>query len=878
MMVGDFNAWATEWGCPRTNERGRVLLESFAVLDVVLMNCGNEQTFNRNGGGSIIDIAFASASISSRLSWYISDIYTHSDHSAIIMEITDHVPSPALISRQELVGWKCNTLDREIFNCCMGTTELSGSPDNMAEQLISRITLSCNASMARRKYGINKASVYWWNEEIAQLRKDCIRARRRYVRTRGRPDNELHHQNLKLKKKALKLAIRRSKRICFLNICDDVDNNPFGFAYKLVTKKLKCLSTPSPREAEMLDKIVAHLFPRQNVTTWDSYNPDVSFSFPTVTFPEIQQAVSRFQDKKAPGPDGIPNVILKEVVKCCPEQLLQLVNSCLQHGSFPTIWKRQKLVLLPKDGKPVEDPSSYRPLCMIDTCGKLLEGIICKRLEECIDTAKGLSETQYGFRKRRSTIDAIRAVLDTAEKAIGGKIWKNGSKEYCVVVTLDVKNAFNTANWENIVNALSRLSIPAYLIAIIKDYFRRRVLIYDTDVGMKEYNVTGGVPQGSVLGPLLWNVMYDGVLRLNLPQRANIIGFADDIALVIVAKTIDEAKTVSEGSMYVVRSWLSSMGLSLAEHKTEAVLISSRKKMEYISLNIGDCEIETKDSLKYLGVMIDNRLSFKHHLDYVRLKAGRTCMALCRIMPNTRGPKYLRRKVLAGVVVNIILYAAPVWAECTKFKTYRQKIISVCRIAALRVCCAFRTVSDEAAFVIAGMIPIDILAREAGHISASRGLPDSSSAISDAKENSITEWQARWSNSAKGRWTHTLIPDIGTWYSRKHGYVNYYLTQFLSGHGCFRSYLYRFGRDSSPFCPYCIGIMEDPEHVFFVCPRFSLERANMERLVGSSVCPDNIVQIMLTSLGNWEHVCEFVKLVLVELRREEEIRKGIVQD
>lgn len=183
--------------------------------------------------------------------------------------------------------------------------------------------------------------------------------------------------------------------------------------------------------------------------------------------------------------------------------------------------------------------------------------------------------------------------------------------------------------------------------------------------------------------------------------------------------------------------------------------------------------------------------------------------------------------------------------------------------------------SDEAAFVITGMIPIDLLAMEAKHISTLKSSVDIDRVKSDARKRSITEWQTRWSTSTKGRWTYELIQRVDTWFERGHGYLNFYLTQFLSGHGCFRSYLYRFKRDSSPFCPHCIDVVEDPKHVFFICPRFSSERADLERKVGSSVCPSNIVQIMLISLRNWEVVCDFVKLVLVELRRQEEIRRRI---
>ena len=858
LIVGDFNAWATEWGSSRTNARGREILEAFASLDIILLNMGNQQTFSRNGGGSVIDISFASFNIASRIKWQLSSIYTHSDHNAIIIEIEQTTTMCTSKQLAQINGWKTNVFDQEMFNACMEAITLESCPNKAAEKFMRKITNACDMSMKKRRQGNQRKPVYWWTDEIAQLRKECIRSRRKFTRTRGRPDNYIHHENMRNAKKAIKTAISQRKRACFLEICDDLDNNPFGLAYKIVTKKLKSSTGVQQSDPAVLEGIVRHLFPQQKPTAWSRSSNVIQTEFPEVTAEEIQLAAKKLQLKKAPGPDGVPNMIIKEMAHTFPAYIVELFNLCLRCAVFPKIWKIQKLVLLPKNGKPLDDPSSYRPICLIDTFGKLLESVICSRLQNFIELSNGLSVSQFGFRKNLSTVDAINQVVETAQKAIKGKTYKN---DYCLIVTLDVKNAFNTANWDRIVNALQELNAPKYLVEIIKDYFRERVLTYNTSSGLAQYNVSGGVPQGSVLGPLLWNIMYDGVLRLDLPGCSKIIGFADDIVLIVTASTLDETQTVADAGICKIRHWLCTMGLALAEHKTEAVLITSRKVAEYIDIQVGDCKIKTKEKLKYLGVIIDNRLSFKSHIEYIREKSNKSCTSLCRVMPNTRGPRFLRRKILAEVVKSVILYASPIWADCLKYKTYTHSISAVYRTTALRVCCAYRTVSDEAAFVVGGLIPIDLLAKER------KLVYEKKLSAQEARDRSLSEWQTRWSTSTKSRWTYELIPNIKNWMDRKYGDVDFYVTQFLTGHGCFREYLNRFGLKESAACPYCYAPLQNARHVFFDCPRFDNERGLLNAQLSDRISVERITQIMVGSQAHWDSIANYVKLVLLELRR-----------
>lgn len=874
VIAGDFNAWAMEWGSRYTNARGRALLETLALLQVELLNDGKVSTFRRAGTSSTIDLTFASSSLCRVTKWWVSEHYTQSDHQAIMLEIRPKQNRRRQHHRPTGPKWRDSAFDKDVFEDVLSSSGIgNGSADQLAQDLHDTMAKACDASMPRRTLPKRGMPCYWWNDNINNLRSQCLGARRRMQRARGSADFSRLLEDFKNLRKYLKQAIQKSKKECFKQLCEEADTNPWGTAYKVVMKKLKSGKTAQITCPEMLHNIITTLFPQRQPTVIYPIMNQQEEEIPDVTWDELQQACKNIGDKKAPGPDGIPNAALKTAIHERKDLFLKTFQKCISERVFPTRWKIQRLVLIPKDNKPLGEPSSYRPICLLDTMGKILERIIYNRLLPIVEGKGALSEHQYGFRRSRSTIDAVNAVAEIALSAIEGKRWKGGSKEYCAVITLDVKNAFNSANWRHINNALIRMEAPRYILDLITSYFTSRRLIYDSENGPEQYDITAGVPQGSVLGPLLWNIMYDDVLRLCLPPGVKIIGFADDIAIVAVAKHIHQVEAATNIAIAQVQAWLESASLELAGHKTEAVLITSRKTVEFINVKVGNQTIKSTRSLKYLGVMIDNKLSFKEHIEYVSKKAARTQASLARILPNIGGPKPARRKLLATVINSVILYASPIWAGAMAVKCSRKKLSSTYRLSTLRIISGFRTISEEAAGVVAGLIPIDILASEMKRIH-DRKPGNKTQRTEVAREErlaSIATWQSRWDTATNGRWTHSLIPNISTWLQRNHGDTNFYLTQYLTGHGCFRKYLHRFGHDSSPMCPSCVDEEENAEHVMFHCPRFAtwaLPTAN----------PQQALEFMLQSDENWNDVSTLVKGVLTKLRHIERARAGNDRD
>ncbi|CAB0040752.1 unnamed protein product [Trichogramma brassicae] len=402
-----------------------------------------------------------------------------------------------------------------------------------------------------------------------------------FFTARGRAMEDARRADFAIARGRLRAAIEDSKLRCWSALCDEVDRDVWGRPYGTVMARLRGPRATPPREPSLMRRTVAALFPTVTEALIRPPAGPVGAAVPGVTLDELRGACGRIRDGAAPGPDGVPNRALKLAVARRPGAFLQVYSACLSGGVFPSPWKRQRLVLLPKPGKPPDAPSSYRPLCMLDTAGKILERIVCRRLEVYTEAPDGLSDHQHGFRRGRSTVDAIESVTAAAREAFGGA---RGSRKYCAVVTLDVRNAFNSARWNNILAALERIRTPEYLQRIIHSYFQARVLEYDTDDGPESCSITAGVPQGSVLGPILWNAMYDIILRLRLDEGVRVVGFADDIAVIAVAGTTYEVEDLLSCAIARVRDALWGLGLETADHKTEALLISRKRRLETITI------------------------------------------------------------------------------------------------------------------------------------------------------------------------------------------------------------------------------------------------------------------------------------------------------
>ena len=201
---------------------------------------------------------------------------------------------------------------------------------------------------------------------------------------------------------------------------------------------------------------------------------------------------------------------------------------------------------------------------------------------------------------------------------------------------------------------------------------------------------------------------------------------------------------------------------------------------------------------------------------------------------------------------SVVLYASPVWGpNAFKRKKNKAKLLKEQRKVAIRITRAYRTVETMAVIAIAGVVPWPRVISERTRLKQLPALGKK-----EAREETLREWQNEWCGKpadAPGSWTRHLIPDLVRWFGRKHGETTYYLTQVLTGHGCFQKYLHKIHKAPDPRCITCsTGEVDDVTHTVFVCPALEEARRRTPEIVSDARTVKGLIAAMLEDEKSWE--------------------------
>ena len=367
---------------------------------------------------------------------------------------------------------------------------------------------------------------------------------------------------------------------------------------------------------------------------------------------EFAAALKHLKPGKAPGPDSICPKLLLHAGAALKSWLCGFLSSCLHHLKIPKIWRRALVVAIPKPMKPAEDPKSYRPISLLCVPYKILERLIYTRIEPIVDPL--LPRKQAGFRQGRSTVDQTVLLIQYIEDSFE-------TKKKAGAVFVDLTAVYDTVWHRGLICKPLRLLPDIHMVQIIMELIPNRsfTLSIGDSKRSRLRRLRNGLPQGSVLAPLLFNI-YTYDLPSTISQK---YAYADDLALMHTSKDWKTLEGPLSQDTTTLSAYLQTRRLKLSHTKTvtTAFHLNNREaKRELKIFNNGKllpyCPTPT-----YLGVKLDRSLTFRHHLEALRKKLSTRVTLLRRLAGSEwgAGTKILRTTALS-LVYSTAEYCAPV--------------------------------------------------------------------------------------------------------------------------------------------------------------------------------------------------------------------------
>ena len=339
---------------------------------------------------------------------------------------------------------------------------------------------------------------------------------------------------------------------------------------------------------------------------------------------EINKVIGKMVCKSSCGVDEINSKVMKYVAQYISMPLSHIFNLTFETGKIPDDLKVALVTPVYKSSEK-NVYSNYRPISVLPCFSKILEKLMYKRLIGYIRKNKILTDCQYGFRENSSTTYAVIELVDKITKAIE-------NNEFTVGIFLDLSKAFDTVNHDILLKKLYFYGIRGNCHAWIKDYLsNRKQIVKYNQTRSSEQVVTCGVPQGSILGPLLF-LIYINDLN-NSTDNLSTILFADDTNLFCSGKNIQELESTVNAELARVQEWLTLNQLTLNIKKSNFIIFKSHKKqlIRQMNLRLSGNELQRVEESKFLGIIIDQHLTWKNHIDYITKKIIRSTGLLCRI-------------------------------------------------------------------------------------------------------------------------------------------------------------------------------------------------------------------------------------------------------
>ena len=383
------------------------------------------------------------------------------------------------------------------------------------------------------------------------------------------------------------------------------------------------------------------------------------FQFSEISIEYVMKELQSLDCSKSVGVDGMHPKLLKCASEIISKPLAKIFNNSLNSSDIPIEFKTAKITPIHKGNSKI-DINNYRPISVLPIPSKILERAVHDQFYKYLNDNFVLSDCQSGFRKFFST---ATSVCDIQEYLL------NNMNEgyYTTAIMLDLKKAFDLIPHTLIIKKLPYYGVTGKELRWFENYLTNRKQCVVIDGTTSDYRpVKSGVPQGSILGPLLFCLFINDIANVKLSESSKLSLYADDTALFFRSKVKSDLETIAQSQFNVICKWLKLNRLILNVSKTKVMLFARKSKIKYMKLEIyyDNHKLEMVDNFKYLGIILDSRLDWSQHFSYIKMKISKAIGCIRRIKT------FLTRKTIINLYYAMIL--PHIDYCCTSWGIYSQ--------------------------------------------------------------------------------------------------------------------------------------------------------------------------------------------------------------